>query len=147
MEKMHEQLYRLPGGLFLDNAPVYITGGALWQHKQTQELVAQLTLKNIDPRTMQAVTVKLIPFDTVGALLGEGTLRTYEAQILPNDCFGEETTVALPERSCAFGACVSKVCFTDGSSWEPDDLRAWHVAPEDYNPQAPVAKKKGLFGR
>lgn len=147
MENTHTRLYQIPGGLFLEGAPIYMEEGVLWQDNQTAGLFAQLKLKNIDPRTVQSVTVKLIPFDTVGALLGDGTVQVYAQEAAPNSSFGDGVLVAVPERSCAFGACVAKVCFADGSIWEPENLRAWHVAPEGYDPQAPVPKKKGLFGR
>ena len=141
METTHNRLYQLPGGLFLDKAPIFIQQGCLWQHKETQQLFGQLQLKNIYPADLQAVTVKLIPFDTRGALLGQGTFYTYHPNAEPNDSFGQEDLVPLPERSCAFGASVTQAVFADGTTWEPENTRAWHVAEEGYNPQAPTQKK------
>ena len=141
METTHNRLYQLPGGLFLDKAPIYIQQGCLWQHKENQQLLGQLQLKNIYPANLQQVTVKLIPFDTRGALLGQGTFYTYTPNAEPNGSFGQAVLVSLPENSCAFGACVTQATFADGSTWEPENTRAWHVAEEGYNPLAPIQKK------
>ena len=146
MDTTHTRLYQLPGGLFLDKAPIYIQEGSLWQQKETAQLFGQLQLKNIDPQLLQSVTVKLIPFDTIGALLGDGVCYTYTPNAEPNGSFGRDILVPLPERSCAFGACVTQAVFADGSIWEPENTRAWHVAEEGYDPQAPVPKRKSLFG-
>ena len=145
MEATHTRLYQLPGGLFLEGAPVYIQEGSLWQDKQTQELSGNLQIKNIDSRTVASVTVKLIPFATNGALLGSGVFHTYAVRSEPNGSFGAEVLISLPADACAFGAGVTEVVFADGSRWTPENVRAWHVADEGYNPQAPVPKKKGLF--
>lgn len=145
METTHTRLYQLPGGLFLDDAPIFISDGGLWQHKETAALFGSLQLKNIDERTVQTVTVKLIPFATNGALLGDGVFHTYTPQAEPNGYFGAEVVLPLPENTCAFGACVTEVTFGNGSTWLPENTRAWHVADEGYNPQAPTPKKKGLF--
>ena len=139
METTHTRLYQWPGGLFLENAPVYMEDGNLWQENQTSGLFAQVQLKNIDSRTVQAVTVKLIPFNTVGALLGS-VMQTYAGPVEPTGSFGQEILAALPADTCAFGACVTEVTFADGGTWTPENTRAWHVAPEDYHPQAPVSK-------
>ena len=145
METTHTQLYQLPGGLFLENAPIFISEGGLWQNKETAELFGRLQLKNIDMRTVQAVAVKLIPFATNGALLGDGVFHTYTPDAEPNGYFGADALLSLPENTCAFGACVTEVTFADGTAWTPENTRAWHVADEGYNPQAPAPKKKGLF--
>ena len=124
----------------MDKAPIYIQQGCLWQHKETAQLFGQLQLKNIYPAEVQAVTVKLIPFDTRGALLGQGTFYTYTPNAEPNGSFGQDALVPLPDCSCAFGACVIQAEFADGTTWEPENTRAWHVAEEGYNPQAPIQK-------
>ena len=145
MEKTHTRIYQLPGGLFLEHSPIFISGGSLWQHKEDAALFGNLQLKNIDIRAVRTVEVKLIPFATNGALLGDGVFHTYTAQAEPNDYFANEELLPLPENTCAFGACVTEVTFVDGSTWKPENTRAWHVADEGYNPQAPTQKKKGLF--
>ena len=141
METTHTRLYQLPGGLFLEGAPVFVQEGNLWQNQETQALFGSLQIKNIDPRTIASVTVKLIPFATNGALLGDGVFHTYTPNAEPNGSFGGDALIALPENACAFGTSVAEVAFTDGSSWTPEKVRAWHVADEGYNPQAPVQKK------
>ena len=142
MEATHTRLYQLPGGLFLKDAPIFVIKGGLWQSKETAALFGNLQLKNIEAAKLQAVTVKLTPFATNGALLGDGVFYTYETQAEPNGTFGESVLIPLPENTCAFGTCVTKAEFADGSVWEPENTRAWHVADEGYKPQAPSTKRK-----
>lgn len=141
MDSTHTRLYQIPGGLFLENAPVFIPEGSLWQEKESQTLVGLLRLKNIAPAVLQAVTVKLIPFNTIGALLGEGVFYTYAPAAEPNGTFGGDVRLPLPQDTCAFGAAVTEAVFADGTRWTPEAVRAWHVADEGYNPQAPTQKK------
>ncbi len=141
MESTHTRLYQIPGGLFLEKAPVYIPEGSLWQEKETRKLVGVLRLKNIAPAVLQTVTVKLIPFNTIGALLGEGVFYTYTPAAEPNGTFGTDVQIPLPQDTCAFGAAVTEAVFADGTCWTPETVRAWHVADEGYNPQAPAQKK------
>lgn len=139
MENTYTQLYRIPGGLFLEGAPVFVSEGTLWQHKENGGLFACVNMKNIDPRTIGAVTVRFCPIAPNGAVLGDGTVKTFAGlQVVPNGYFAGAELTELPEGSCAFGAAVIRVGFTDGSKWEAESSLAWHVADEGYNPQAPV---------
>jgi len=147
MQKDYEQLYRIPGGLFLEGAPVFVKEGTLWQHKENGTLFARMIMKNIDSRTVTSVAVRISPIAPNGAVLGEEPVAQFAAQAEPNGYFAEEELTVLPAGSCAFGAAITKVTFADGSCWEPETVRAWHVSPDDYDPQAPAAKKKRLFGK
>lgn len=142
MEKTYTQLYRIPGGLFLKGAPVFVAEGTLWQHKENGGLFACVNMKNIDPRTIGEVTVRFCPIATNGAVLGDGTMQTFAGlQAAPNEYFAAQELTALPEGSCAFGAAVIRVGFTDGSEWKAESSLAWHVADDGFNPQAPTQKK------
>ena len=143
MDTLFTQLYQLPGGLFSQGAPVFIAGGSLLQSDGGHGLYASLQLKNIDLRTVDTLSVKFIPFADGGILLGDGVFHTYETPAEPNGYFGQDELVTMPENTCAFGAAVTQVEFTDGSVWTPENTLAWHVANDGYNPQAPVPPKKG----
>ena len=139
MENTYDQLYRLPGGLFLDNAPVFVKEGALWQHKEESTVHGAITMKNIDCRTVAAVTVRFCPIAPNGAVIGDGVVREFTGlQIEPNGYFLGDDLTELPEGCCAFGLAVLQVRFADGTDWKAENRLAWHVADESYNPQAPV---------
>ena len=139
MEKTYTQLYRIPGGLFLKGAPVFVAEGTLWQHKENGELFARVNMKNIDPRTVTEVTVRFCPIATNGSVLGDGVVRTFgNLQEAPNGYFAAQELTALPEGSCAFGAAVIGVGFADGSQWQAESTLAWHVEDSSFNPQAPT---------
>lgn len=139
MEKTYTQLYRIPGGLFLKGAPVFVAEGTLWQHKENGGLFARVNMKNIDPRTIAEVTVRFCPIATNGSVLGDGIVRTFgELQVAPNGYFADQELTALPEGCCAFGASVTGVAFADGTKWQAESVLAWHVEDSSFNPQAPT---------
>ena len=121
-----EQVYRIPGGLFLKGAPVFVKEATMWQEEG--KLFAKLSMENKDAeRTICALTVRFSPIATNGAVIGDGQPRQFaQLQAAPGAVFGEELT-ELPEGSCAFGAAVLKAEFTDGSAWEAESDLAWHV--------------------
>jgi hypothetical protein len=122
------QIFRIPGGLFLQGAPVFVKEAAMYQ-QEDGKLVAKLSMENKDAaRTICGVTVRFSPIAPNGSVIGEGVIRQYEnLQAEPAGLFGEEELVELPEDSCAFGAAVLKVSFTDGTAWEAESKLAWHV--------------------
>lgn len=123
-----EQVYRIPGGLFLKDAPVFIQEATM--HRQEDgKLFAKLCMENKDAaRTISGLTVRFSPIATNGAVIGEGEIRQFDdLQAAPGSLFGAEELTALPDGSCAFGAAVLKVSFTDGSAWKAESQLAWHV--------------------
>jgi len=121
------QVYRIPGGLFLEGAPVFVKEATMWQAED--KLFAKLSMENKDTaRTVSGVTVRFCPIAPNGSVIGEGVIWEYaKLQAEPGALFGAEETAPLPEGSCAFGAAVLKVCFADGTAWEAESPLAWHV--------------------
>ena len=121
------QLYRIPGGLFLEGAPVFVKEATMWQGED--KLFAKLCMENKDTaRSISDVTVRLSPIASNGSVIGEGVIWQYEKlKAEPGTQCGKEEMVSLPENSCAFGAAVLKVGFADGTAWEAENLLAWHV--------------------
>ena len=139
MEKTYTQLYRIPGGLFLKGAPVFVAEGTLWQHKENGGLFACVNMKNIDPRAIVEVTVRFCPIAPNGSVLGDGVIRTFSGlQVAPNGYFAAQELTALPEGSCAFGAAITGAVFADGTKWQAESTLAWHVEDSSFNPQAPT---------
>ena len=141
MDALFTQIYQLPGGLFSEGAPIFIPKGGLCKSNNGDALYGCLQLKNIDPRTVDTVSVRFVPFNEKGALLGDGVVHTYETATEPNGYFGEDELITMPANTCAFGAAVTQVEFTDGSTWQAENVLAWHVANDGYNPTAPQSGK------
>jgi len=131
------QVYRIPGGLFLEGAPVFVKEATMWQAED--KLFAKLSMENKDTaRTVSGVTVRFCPIAPNGSVLGDGVVRTFgNLQEAPNGYFAARELTALPEGSCAFGAAVISVGFADGSQWQAESTLAWHVEDSSFNPQAP----------
>ena len=123
-----EQTYRIPGGLFLKGAPVFVKEATMWQ-QEDGKLFAKLSMENKDPaRTISGATVRLSPVATNGSVIGDGEICRYtQLNAEPGSSFGEDVLNALPEGSCAFGAAVLQVEFADGFLWEAESKLAWHV--------------------
>lgn len=123
-----KQVYRIPGGLFLKDAPVFVKEATMWE-QEDGKLFAKLCMENKDAvRTISSVTVRFSPVATNGAVIGEGEIRQFDnLQAEPAGQFGAGELTALPDGSCAFGAAVLKVDFTDGTAWEAENALAWHV--------------------
>ena len=123
-----KQVYRIPGGLFLKGAPVFFQEATMHQ-QEDGKLFAKLCIENKDAeRTISGVTVRFTPIAANGSVIGDGKIRQFEnLQAAPAAQFGAEELTALPDDSCAFGAAVLKVSFTDGSAWEAESELAWHV--------------------
>ncbi len=123
-----KQVYRIPGGLFLKGAPVFVKEATMHQ-QEDGKLFAKLCMENKDAeRTICGVTVRFSPIATNGSVIGEGEIRQLQdLQAAPAAFFAEEALTPLPDGSCAFGAAVLKVSFTDGTTWEAENSLAWHV--------------------
>ena len=122
-----DQIYRIPGGLFLKDAPVFVKEATLWQDEG--KLLAKLSMENKDAaRTISAVTVRVTPIAPNGTVIGEGVICDYDGlQAEPGSGFGADQLNQLPAESCAFGAAVLKAAFADGTAWEAESPLAWHV--------------------
>ena len=66
MSERYSRLFSLPNNLYVENAPVVISAGALLKDTQSNKIIAQLKFKNINRKNISAITVSVQPFDVVG---------------------------------------------------------------------------------
>ncbi|MBM6919132.1 hypothetical protein [Intestinimonas butyriciproducens] len=59
MSQRYTRLFALPGCLCSHSAPAAILAGALLKDNETGEILAQLKLKNVQAKPIQALTVSL----------------------------------------------------------------------------------------
>lgn len=119
MSERYSKLFSLPPNLYSEGAPVLISAGALLKDNQTDKVLAQLKIQNISDKPIKAATVKLVPADTTGKLLGNEIQHQYLDLNSGRDAdFGQKTPVSLPDASTrGFSAAVSEVIFADNTIW------------------------------
>ena len=66
MNERYSKLFSLLGTLYSPGAPVIISAGALSKDNQTGQVLIQLKLQNITPKSIKAVKVQLQTFDSAG---------------------------------------------------------------------------------
>lgn len=123
MSERYSKVFSLPENLYAEGAPVVIAAGALLKDNQTGRVVAQLKLRNISPKTIKAVTVSILPLNTVGNPLGEAIRYEYLDLSSTRDTdFGSKSAIPMPDITTrSFNAAVVEVIFADNSIWNASD--------------------------
>lgn len=126
MSERYSKVFSLPENLYAEGAPVVIAAGALLKDNQTGRVVTQLKLRNISPKTIKAVTVRLFPMNTAGQPLGDAVSYEYLDLSSPRDAdFGSKSAIPMPDKTTrSFGIRVAEVIFADNSVWNANDT-AW----------------------
>ncbi len=128
MSERYTKLYSLPENLYSEGSPVTVAAGNLLKDNNTGNVLAQLKLQNISPKSIKAATVRITPFDTAGNPLGEAIDHQYlDLNAERDESFGQKEPVTLPDASTrALSVCVTEVIFADNTvlkqepcEWEP----------------------------
>lgn len=123
MGERYSRLFTLPQSLYAAGASVVIAAGALLKDHQTGRVLAQLKMQNIGDKAIKAVTVSILPQDTVGKQLGEAVRYQYlDLDAIRDVEFGSKVPIILPDAATrAFSASVSQVIFADNTIWTADN--------------------------
>ena len=124
MSERYSKVFSLPENLYAEGAPVIIAAGALLKDNQTGQVVAQLKLRNISPKTIKAATVCLFPMNTAGQPLGDAVRYEYLDLSSSRDAdFGSKSAIPMPDKTTrSFGIRVAEVIFADNSAWSNSDV-------------------------
>ena len=130
MTERYTKLFSLPENLYAAGSPVIIAAGALLKDNQTGDVLAQLKLRSISEKPVQAVKVCLNLFDTAGSPIDEPVLFDYLDLRAARDAeFGKKTPVPLSEsKARSYAAAVTEVIFSDKSTWTSDGAK-WEPLP------------------
>ena len=122
MAERYTRLYSLERDLYIPGMPLIIAAGALLQDSITNNMLAQLKFKNIDPRTITAVKVSVTMYDAVGQPLARPVEHQYLDLNEARDTeFGTKAAIVLPSRNVrSFDVRLLEVVFADGDSWIDD---------------------------
>jgi len=119
MENRFARLYSLTENLYRTGAPVVISAGALLKDNQNGNMIAQIKFKNISSKTIKALTVGVIPYDTVGRELDEVKIHQFlDLNARRDDTFGDQTPILLKDQTVrSYGVYVAEVAFSDNTLW------------------------------
>ena len=127
MADRYSRLFVLPVDLYAPGAPLVIAAGALLMDRQSGQVIAQLKMRSISPKTIASVKLLVIGYGEDGAELCRAE-HAYTALNAGRDAlFGAKEAVRLSEAAVrSFTAQVLSVSFTDGSryigageTWKP----------------------------
>ncbi len=138
MSERYSKVFSLSENLYAEGAPVIIAAGALLKDNQTGRVVAQLKLRNISPKTIKAVTVRLFPMNTAGQPLGDVVRYEYLDLSSNRDAdFGSKSAIPMPDKTTrSFSIRVAEVIFADNSAWSDSNV-VWEPLkkPEALGPR------------
>ena len=130
MSERYSRLFALSENQYASDSPVVIAAGALLKDNQTGKVIAQLKLRNISSKRIKAATVCIVPFDTVGNLIGDSVSYQYlDLNAKRNEDFGQKAAIALPNAATrSFAATVEEIAFVDNTIWKATG-EPWEVLP------------------
>lgn len=118
MAERYSRLYSLPEDLYTPGAPLVIAAGALLKDNQTGQILAQLKLRSISPKTITAVKLFVIGYDVSGEELCREEHEYLDLDISRDGLFGAKEGIPLPRHSVrSFTAQILAVYFSDGSRY------------------------------
>ena len=141
MSERFTRLFALPAALYAEGSPLLLEAGALLRDNENGRLIAQLKLKNLGEKAVQAAKIRLWPQDPAGRPLGGAIEYTYLDQSAGRgDSFGAKNPIPVAEGSTrSFRAELEEVIFADGSLWTAPEGAVWAPLP----PAEPLEKALG----
>ncbi len=130
MSERYTKLFSLPPDLYAQGSPLVVSAGNLLKDNQTGQVLVQLKIKNISPKTVKAATVAIHPSDIAGRSLAASTAFEYLDFSAPLGAeFGQKVPIPLPNPSTrGFTVAVQEVVFEDNSAYEGTDV-PWESLP------------------
>ncbi len=123
MSNRYEELYRLPAHLYVPGSPIMIVAGALLKDNQTGKVLAQLKIKNINPKKIKAVKVNITFFDTAKRELNTKVEYQYlDLNAIRDAYFGEQVPITISDASArSYEIAITEVIFEDNTIWTSSD--------------------------
>lgn len=131
MSERYSKLFALPENLHTSGSPIVIVAGALLKDTQIGNVIAQLKFKNISPKNIKALIVRIRAKDISGVdVEGVDNFQYLDLNVYRDSEFGAKTPIVLPNAvarsfSCE---CLSAV-FSDGTNWVCAEDAKWDVLP------------------
>ena len=134
MSERYTRIFKIEENLYMPGSPVIISAGALLKDNVTGKVIAQLKFKNISPKAIKALSVRITPKDTAERVCGGDIEYQYlDINVTRENYFGSKIPVEMPDSHIrAFDVKVSNVIFIDNEVVElPDAI--WKPLPRRRN--------------
>ena len=133
MAERYSRLYHLPEGLYTPGAPLVIAAGALLTDSQSGQIIAQLKMRSISSKTINAVKVLVTGLDSAGRPICQEEHVYAGLNAARDTLFGAKEGVRLYVPGVrSFSARVLSVAFSDGSRYI-DNGGEWKPLPQQIN--------------
>ena len=131
----YTRLFSSEENLYTPGSPVVISAGALLKDSRTENVLAQLKLRNIGDKKITSVRVRLTTFDSLDRPLGEPVENQYlDLAAGRNLEFGQKVPIPLPDNTIrSFRAAVVEVGFEDKTIWNGDGETVWSSIPKQMD--------------
>lgn len=130
MSERFTKLLSLPPDLYAEGSPLIVSAGNLLKDNQTGQVLVQLKIKNISPKTVKAATVAIRALDTMGRPIeGDAAKEYLDLSVRQGEEFGQKAAIPLPNPSTrGVTVAVQEVVFADNSAYEGTDA-PWEPLP------------------
>ena len=126
MAERYTKVFELPENIYAENSPVIIVAGALLKDNQTEQILAQLKVKNVTDKKIIALKVSIVSYDTAKNVIGEELIYNYlDLSADRDDEFGQKIPVLLGNNlTRSFTVKVTEIVFADDCIWH-DEGKEW----------------------
>lgn len=135
MASRYTKLSALPENLYLEGAPMIIAAGALLKDNQSDSVLVQLKIRNLEPSALVACKVSLRAFDPSGAEVPG--VESYPYLDLAVPCggdFGSLNAIYLPDKTArSVSVSVTEAVFESGEVWR-HPATEWKTLSEKHRP-------------
>lgn len=130
MSIQYKELFKTEEQKYIKGSPVIIEAGALLMNASSNQVIAQLKLRNISGRGIISCKANIRSFEPNGIELGEAKEYIYlDLEVPRGGVFGTKTPLYLPDNKArSFDACITEVVFEDKSVWT-ENLCQWNEIP------------------
>ena len=131
MSERFTRFFALPEALYAEGSPLLIEAGALLRDSQNGRLIAQLKLKNLGEKAVQAAKIRLWTVSALGDAAPEPVEYTYlDLKAAHGTAFGSQKPIPIPDPTTrSFRAEILQAAFADGSRWTAPEGAVWAPLP------------------
>ena len=120
---------------YAENSSLILEAYALYFDNVSKQCIAQLKLRNIRQKTINAVVVELCCFDTFNHKVANISYHYTRLAAEKNCVFGDKNAIALQnDKVSKFSVSLKAVSYADGSAWEPNEPKEFYLLPAPIPP-------------
>ena len=119
MSARFEQLYEIPGNIYIEGAPIVVVGGALLKDTVSNKIVIQLKIQSISERVIKALKIHISIFDITKQALTDGIEHQYlDLSVENGQEFASNKAIIVPDLVArSFQIDNITVIFEDDKIW------------------------------